>query len=119
MEAKLILWVDIETPDPTVVVGLRDTLVQTARLTEWNQNNVLVSSRIEFADCEYEDFVTVAEYEYRKYPHYRRGQAYFNTLYDMKPELANSIRGGHYDPFYRDEVLPTFLGQVEDLWEKM
>lgn len=33
----------------------------------------------------------------------RWGQALFNALYELFPEVADSIRGGEYDPFYKSE----------------
>ena len=40
---------------------------------------------------------------------YRKGQAYFNYLYDDNPQLANEIRGTNLDPFHRDDIIPKFL----------
>ena len=34
--------------------------------------------------------------------HLRKGQMYFNELYNMNSLLANSIRGTKFDPFYAD-----------------
>lgn len=41
---------------------------------------------------------------------WRQGQAAFNALYKIRPDLADSIRG-HFqlDPFHRDERLPAFF----------
>ncbi len=44
--------------------------------------------------------------------HYRWGQAYFNVLYEINPELANSIRSGPLDPFYQDHRIPDFLDAI-------
>lgn len=33
----------------------------------------------------------------------RWGQAFFNTLYELFPEVADSIRSGEYDPFFNSE----------------
>ena len=46
-----------------------------------------------------EYFDRVAE-ECSKHPYYRVGQAMFNVLLDMEPELAEEIRGSDADPFY-------------------
>lgn len=35
----------------------------------------------------------------------RKGQAWFNRLYELRPDLADSIRGGPLDPFYDDKLL--------------
>lgn len=39
----------------------------------------------------------------------RYGQALFNDLYRVAPEIADSIRSGEDDPFYEDERVPAFL----------
>lgn len=41
---------------------------------------------------------------------WRAGQAAFNALYALRPDLANQIQRDHVnlDPFYRDENLPAF-----------
>lgn len=46
---------------------------------------------------------------------WRAGQAAFNTLYTLRPDLADQIRGDHVelDPFYRDENLPAFYTWLE------
>ena len=36
------------------------------------------------------------------YPEWRKGQAYFNYLYQLHPDVADEIRGTEYDPFYAD-----------------
>jgi hypothetical protein len=48
--------------------------------------------------------------------HWRSGQLYFNVLYDIDKELADSIRGGELDPFHRDDKIPEFLAHVERAW---
>lgn len=42
----------------------------------------------------------------------RKGQALFNKLDEINPELADSLRGSVVDPFYRDERIPAFLSEV-------
>lgn len=39
---------------------------------------------------------------------YRNGQAAFNKLFDLKPEVADRIRGSVLDPFYDDKKLDGF-----------
>jgi hypothetical protein len=40
---------------------------------------------------------------------WRKGQAMFNALYALEPDLANIIRGQYgVDPFYRDDFIPAF-----------
>lgn len=45
-----------------------------------------------------------------EHPSWRLGQAYFNTLHDMRPDLADKIRGTWLDPFYSNGAIPHFLG---------
>ena len=47
---------------------------------------------------------------------WRIGQAYFNVLDEVRPDLANSIRGTVHDPFYRDAILPHFLAIIAGEW---
>jgi hypothetical protein len=44
----------------------------------------------------------------------RMGQALFNALYDIKPKLANKIRGTFADPHYLDGRVPEFWVAVRD-----
>ncbi len=66
----------------------------------------------------YEEYTTAVAAKLRDYPHWRRGQAAFNMLWEMRPELADKIATGPRDPFYRDDRLPDFLGWVEENWSK-
>jgi len=50
-------------------------------------------------------------------PRIRRGQNLFNVLHDIKPELANSIRGSEIDPFYHDKRIPLFYEWLYLNWE--
>ena len=54
------------------------------------------------------------EFDYQEYhnrvretlldhPYIRQGQAMFNILYEMYPELAEQIRGTDLDPFHFDD----------------
>jgi hypothetical protein len=44
----------------------------------------------------------------------RKGQAFFNVLYEMEPELAHRVIGTDADPFYDDGKLPDFLLRVAE-----
>lgn len=48
----------------------------------------------------------------RENPAQRVGQAYFNGLHEVYPELADAIRGTYADPFYNDDALADFLYEV-------
>lgn len=44
-----------------------------------------------------------------KHPEQRTGQAHFNVLHRLHPELADEIRGDRMlDPFHVDERIPAF-----------
>ena len=62
-----------------------------------------------------------------EYPDLRTGQAFFNELHTVYPEIANMIRGTELDPFYRSELLPELyefllvgtepLKVEQDVWQ--
>lgn len=48
---------------------------------------------------------------------WRLGQTFFNTLYRLRPDLSERLRGQwDYDPYYRDDLLPAFLVYIEEHW---
>lgn len=52
-------------------------------------------------------------------PSYARpGQHAFNVLYEVRPDLADRIRGDHLnlDPFHQSANLPAFWAWVEANW---
>jgi hypothetical protein len=48
----------------------------------------------------------------------RRGQAYFNWLYDYNQRAATDLTGSKRDPFYDDANIGPFLAliAVMDIW---
>lgn len=46
----------------------------------------------------------------------RAGQAAFNALYEVRPELANEVRGTSLDPFHRTESLSAFFAWLQEAW---
>jgi hypothetical protein len=38
----------------------------------------------------------------------RAGQAAFNVVSEINPEIANEVRGTKLDPFHNDDILPLF-----------
>lgn len=42
----------------------------------------------------------------------RYGQAYFNALHTLAPEIANEIRGTEADPFYLNENIEAFFNYL-------
>jgi len=53
------------------------------------------------------------------YPSWREGQAVFNALHSLHPELADEIRTTELDPFYQDARLPELYAWIaEELAEE-
>lgn len=46
----------------------------------------------------------------------RKGQAFFNQLAEVRPDLAERVRGTVLDPFYQETRLPEFLSFVAKNW---
>jgi hypothetical protein len=44
----------------------------------------------------------------------RKGQAIFNTAYDMFPQEVRYLDGSLYDPFYDDRKIGEFLERLVD-----
>lgn len=52
----------------------------------------------------------------------REGQAAFNALFLVRPDIANKIRGTEYDPYYEDERLDSFyikLREYSSAWKEL
>ena len=47
---------------------------------------------------------------------FRNGQALFNALYDVDPDLANKLRSTHVDCFHQDRLMPKFIGSIFINW---
>lgn len=47
---------------------------------------------------------------------WRPGQAAYNALHSIEPEIADLIRGSLKDPFYDDSRLPDFWAELAT-WE--
>ena len=66
------------------------------------------------------DFVTYLERCARRkhlQPYYRMGQAYFNQLYEDRPDIAKDVREDpDLDPFYDDSKIGQFLAFVANSW---
>lgn len=48
----------------------------------------------------------------KDHPEYRKGQALFNALHIMHPEVAENVRSKSYDPFYKDENIEECIKQI-------
>lgn len=61
----------------------------------------------------YDDAVARAAHEH---PDWRPGQAAFNVLRDMRPDLAYRVAGSELDPFHRDAALEEFRQWLSRHW---
>ena len=52
------------------------------------------------------------------YPSQRRGQATFNVLYEVRPDLSELIRGTVFDAFYQDSKLDVMCDWIERHWKE-
>lgn len=50
-------------------------------------------------------------------PSWRTGQTAFNILVQVRPDIAEMVRGSLYDPFYQDSRLAGFYDFVLRHWE--
>jgi len=46
----------------------------------------------------------------------RLGQFYFTMLLAIRPDVADSIAGSEFDPFYHNELSSELHDKVELLW---
>jgi len=46
--------------------------------------------------------VNLADEMQRKYNEWRKGQCFFNALYELFPDVADEVRGTIVDPFHID-----------------
>lgn len=72
----------------------------------------------------YNEFLHFVDYEMRRLNtdqpgEWRYGQVYFNSLYEFRPSIANTIRATKWDPFHKAEVHPDVHSHVENLWNEM
>lgn len=64
----------------------------------------------------YEEYLSRALSRRALNPTERLGQAYFNVLDDVRPDLADQIRATQLDPFYNDGLFRAFLEWVQANW---
>lgn len=65
----------------------------------------------------FDDYLRESWRQHRNNPRWRLGQAHFNVLREMRPDLAQVFVGSSVDPFNRDDRIPAFLEAVLDCWE--
>lgn len=51
------------------------------------------------------------------HPEWRYGQLVFNAVHDLRPDIADRLRGGDLDPFYASGKASMFLNAVYDQWD--
>lgn len=61
-------------------------------------------------------YAGVAEYN-KANPAQRHGQALFNYLWSVRPDLSEQIRSTELDPFYEDKRLPETYEWLMDNWD--
>lgn len=59
---------------------------------------------------EFADFVN--GFSGKRPKHLRLGQWAFNLLHESYPEIAREITGTVFDPFHRDDRIPSFLSYL-------
>lgn len=71
----------------------------------------------------FEAFLRQVERAYLTTPHYRYGQALYNELTDVNPQMAMEICGTDLDPFYKtgenefDARLTPTIDYINTHWE--
>jgi len=64
----------------------------------------------------FEDYTAAVERAVAAYPNWRVGQAAFNVLSQMRPDLVLQIQGTNLDPFFDTRLLPKFYDWVQQHW---
>lgn len=64
----------------------------------------------------YEQFLTASLHYWHSHNEQRYGQALFNYLFEVRPDLSERVRGSKLDPFYQDRIAWKFLAWVVANW---
>lgn len=48
----------------------------------------------------------------------RLGQLYFNMLCEIKPDIAEKLRGSLRDPFYKEHIADATEQMVSEMWQE-
>lgn len=69
----------------------------------------------------FEEYLGQVDTAYHAETLWRRGQAAFNVLHQVRPELADAVRGRtlDLDPFVIDDNLERFYGFVHANWDPL
>lgn len=73
--------------------------------------------RLTYASCTYAYFLKVVAETFPRGEGIRYGQHYFNVLNEVRPKVANALRGSMLDPFYKEEVSPDVEKFVIVEWD--
>lgn len=65
----------------------------------------------------YAAYLETVGWHLRQHPTLRWGQAHFNVLHDVHPDLSARVHNTELDPFYLDERIPQFLAFVSSNWD--
>ena len=72
---------------------------------------------VEYANITYGQFVLAClEYHRQGADDQRLGQAVYNFLSLVRPDIASQIRGTPLDPFYRDTLTDEVWEYIESKW---
>lgn len=64
----------------------------------------------------FEDFCVQVRLRQVEVPTERFGQAAFNTLHNIRPDLSERVRGTNLDPFHNDAALADFYAFAQENW---
>ena len=70
---------------------------------------------VEIPKVTYSEFI-VAAAEFFRETNQRLGQAYFNTLVVLRPDISEAIRGTDLDAFHDNNKLPAMLAYAYKKW---
>lgn len=73
---------------------------------------------VESAKLDFTDYLKLVVIVRSENPSWRKGQTYFNVLHDVRPDLAELIRGTSIDPFYRECNFAEFMYRLSIMWLK-
>jgi hypothetical protein len=57
------------------------------------------------------------QYEKTSPGDWRIGQVYFNLLFDIRPDIAEEMRGSIVDPFFKRRITEVVRSFVTDRWD--
>lgn len=64
----------------------------------------------------FQEFIHAVQLYRMKYTQQRVGQAFFNVLYEVRPDISEQVRATTLDPFYRNDRVAPFLRFVKANW---